>query len=334
MISRTADLASVGAQDVQKPSSIESWLSLFSRLLRLPDANKKAIVDELDQHLRERVRDLMLGGQSETDALRLAIDELGGAAELAERFRAASRPRQRRFLMNAALIGAGAISVVTASVLISSSSRGPSVAFYEPPAAESDRALLGDTMISVAFNETPLPEVFAFIGEALDSDVIVHWGDLEECDVGRDRTVSLKLDRRRPVSQVLGFLRKSLDPGTRQLALDWRYADGLLELGTVEYFDRRETVMSSFDVGDILARIDEEHSIVRFESIEKLCELVYTYVEPNSWESNGGNIARLMVVGPKMFIRAPARYYARIEWILGQLADGEPTAQRAGSGAR
>ena len=89
MISRTADLASVGAQEVQKPSSIESWLSLFARLLRLPDANKKAIVDELDQHLRERVRDLMLGGKSETDALRLAIDELGGAAELAE-------PRLRR----------------------------------------------------------------------------------------------------------------------------------------------------------------------------------------------------------------------------------------------
>ena len=205
--------------------------------------------------------------------------------------------------MNAALIGAGAVSVVTASVLISSSSRGPSVVFYEPPAAENGRAVLGDTIVSVAFNETPLPEVFAFIGEALDSDVIVHWGDLEECAVGRDRTVSLKLDRRRSVSQVLGFLRKNLDPGTRQLVLDWRYADGLLELGTVEYFDRRETVMSSFDVGDILARIDEEHSVVRFESIEKLCELVYTYVEPSSWESNGGTIARLMVVGPKMFIR-------------------------------
>ncbi len=92
-------------------------------------------------------------------------------------------------------------------------------------------------------------------------------------------------------------------------------------------------MLATFDVGDILVRIEEEHGCVRAESIAKLCQLVHDYVEPEAWEANGGDVARLMVVGTKMFARAPTRYHARIEWILGQISEGAP-AGSAPSGAR
>lgn len=67
-------------------NSAKSWLDVLETLLPLSDAERKGIRDELASHLRERVRDLTLSGTNEHDAVRIAIAELGDAADLAKSY--------------------------------------------------------------------------------------------------------------------------------------------------------------------------------------------------------------------------------------------------------
>ncbi len=312
------------------PASIESWLALFGRLLRLPEPERQAIRDELEHHLRARVRDLVLGGERESDALRLAIAELGSAADLADRFRIATRPTRRRILMNTAVIGIAAASIVTAGLLVSSPSRGPGPVYYQAPTVADERPALEEIAVSVEFSETPLAEVLSYFGKLLESDVIVYWSVLEECGISRDAPVTLVLEHKRPVSGVLDLVAQSAAQWEWP-ATDWRYGDDLLEFSTREYFDRREIRLATFEVGEVLTSIEAQHALDREASIETMCDLIREYVEPEAWRANGGNVAKLTVVGTRIFVRAPARHLAEIEWILAQLSDGADVEVSAAS---
>ncbi len=313
-------------------ASIESWLVVFGRLLQLPDATKQAIRDELEQHLRERVRDLVLAGRNESEALRLAIEELGSAAELAQRFKTANRPKQRRLIMHTAIIGIGAASLVTAGMFVSSAGRNPAAVYYNPPAGVDERVELAEIPISVAFDETRLDQVFDYFAKAVESDLVTYWWVLEECGVSREKLVTIRLERKRPLSQVIGLvLASAAEPGWP--AIDWRYGDGLMEFSTREYFDCRELRLAAFDVTGLLEDLDPQHSIDSdAASSERLCELIYEYVEPTAWQANGGHVAQLTVVGTTMLIRAPQRIHAEVEWILAQLSAAERVSGVRGSG--
>lgn len=108
--------------------TLSNWLDLLCKLLRLPAAEKDEIRSELDSHLRDRVRDFMLAGMAADESARRAIDELGNAADLAERFRTTSKDTQRRFLMNVAGVGLAATAVVFSVVAITQRSTDAAVA--------------------------------------------------------------------------------------------------------------------------------------------------------------------------------------------------------------
>jgi hypothetical protein len=317
--------------DVDAATSIESWLTVFGRLLQLPDVTKQAIHDELEQHLRERVRDLVLAGDTETEALRLAIGELGSAAKLAHRFRTANRPQLRRLIMHTAIIGIGAESLLTVGVFVSSAVQEPAPAYYSPPLVADNRTDLEKFAVPVEFVKTSLAEVFTYFGEVLESDLVVYWCVLEECGISPETPVSISLEQKRPLPQVIELvLASAARPGWP--AIDWRFGDGLLEFSTRDYFDRREVQLATFDVVGILSDLEGAHGVDRQGSIDKLCGLIYEYVEPNAWHSNGGNVAQLSVVGTTMFVRAPARYIAEVEWILAQLSAAEQVSAAGGFG--
>lgn len=118
--------------------TVAAWLDLLCKLLRLPPKEREEIRNELDSHLRDRVRDFMLAGLDADESSRRAIDELGGAAELADRFRAASGDRKRRLLMNATGIGlAAAAVVVSIAALLHQSARADAQAQEARVAAEA-----------------------------------------------------------------------------------------------------------------------------------------------------------------------------------------------------
>ncbi len=82
---------------------VQGWLRVFLGLLRLPARQAEEIREELDGHLRERIRDLMVGGIDEHEAMRRAVAELGEAADVAARYRALRTDPRRRLIMHGTL---------------------------------------------------------------------------------------------------------------------------------------------------------------------------------------------------------------------------------------
>lgn len=84
---------------------IASWLEVFVRTSGLPPTEASGICDELEDHLRSRVDDLMVTGHSEAEALRRALDEFGTIAELGRRFRSVDHKKGRRLMVQASTVG-------------------------------------------------------------------------------------------------------------------------------------------------------------------------------------------------------------------------------------
>jgi len=87
--------------------SISSWLDVLTSMLAVPDAQRAQVRDELEDHLRSRVDDLLIVGKPEPEAVQIAVAELGETAELAKLItHAHTRTNPRRKIMNATLIAA------------------------------------------------------------------------------------------------------------------------------------------------------------------------------------------------------------------------------------
>lgn len=96
---------------------VDSWLDVLTSMLALPPSQRAQVRDELEDHLRSRVDDLLIAGKPEPEAIRTAIAELGETAQLARHISSANRtPKSfRRFAMNATFfVLAG--SILTAGV--------------------------------------------------------------------------------------------------------------------------------------------------------------------------------------------------------------------------
>lgn len=295
----------------EPPDSIDTWLAVLVRLLHVPTGQRAAIRDEIEAHLRERVRDLLIAGVAEHEAIRTAISELGEVADLARRFDQASRHRLRRTIMNFAMLGIGAITIGAATIMFRGSPPQPArIAVFDPqaPAARGD-----DKSVSAAFNGHELGPVLQYLAEASGLDLVIDRRALEDAGVSLEDQITLNLTGARPLSQVLDLVLAQLDS-----PVAWRAADGILEVSTSSVLDRRDIVLASFDVQEVLEMIagdlnDYEQAVATLES------LMIEYVEPEAWIVNGGDLGTLRVVGGRMFVKAPARFHEPIQWILGQL---------------
>jgi hypothetical protein len=85
--------------------SISGWLDVLTSMLSLNEPQRSQVRDEMEDHLRSRVDDLLITGLSEPEAVRVAVSELGETAELAQLIsNAHQRTTPRRRIMNTALI--------------------------------------------------------------------------------------------------------------------------------------------------------------------------------------------------------------------------------------
>lgn len=137
------------AGSVGRMDPICHWLGLLQRMLKLPADIQSAVVVELESHLREHVRDLMLEGLNEDQAMRRAIADLGDAAGLAASLRSAHRPH-RRMLMHVALFAiAGSALGLSVFAIRGPAQSGP-VAADTPP----ESSLLARTPVAPAGNSS------------------------------------------------------------------------------------------------------------------------------------------------------------------------------------
>jgi hypothetical protein len=317
--------------DVEPSRSIDAWLTAFDRLLRLSDGRRRAITDELHAHLRERIRDLMVTGRNEDEAVRTAITELGEAAELAARFRSADRIPRRRVIMNIAFFGVGLGTLaVGAAALFGPGERVPDVPvslFEDPPAVESAAV---EGRIAVEFESVPAHQAFEHIASAAGVALHAHWNDLEEFGIERDQPVTIDV-RDIPLTKLLDLVLDQLDDHD---VAEWHVTGAeLIEVGTISTFARRETLLAAYDLSGALAQMWEVYDIDYDLGVERIADLVMSMAYPDLWHDNGGEFAQAQIVGGKLFVEAPRRVHRRIAWLVAEL-QGEiaEDAAQAGTG--
>ncbi|MCC6677864.1 MAG: hypothetical protein IT436_12020 [Phycisphaerales bacterium] len=316
--------------------SICSWLDVLVKLLRLPEAERAAVREELEAHLSERVRDLMVTGLSEVEASGRAIAELGDMAGLAQRFNRAARPVARRRLMNLGMLavaGAGLIAGVAA--LTGPREDRVAVAVFAPEVTKEAAQAAGGK-----FDVPPdasWARFYEAAGQGLGLPVVVNWGQLAAIA----GSGALGPNERATVTGSGLTLPEALAMVNEGLAsaddgIDYRVHDGRLEIATVAYFDRRETVLATYDLAGIVeARLHDAdptaRQVVTQQVSEQVAILIRDLVHPNLWRDNGGDRASLAVFGTKLFVTAPKRMHPKIRWVLSELpsADGEAMPQAA-----
>ncbi|MHC5005028.1 MAG: permease prefix domain 1-containing protein, partial [Planctomycetota bacterium] len=303
----------------RRDDPVESWLGVFVRLLQVPEGDRQSIACEIEGHVRERVRDLLIDGLDEEKAVRQAIEELGETAELARRFQSANRFARRRLGMNFAVIavGAGLVGLGVVALQPDDGTAVPAALFAPNSQEEVDLPGL-DHRVEVRFDEAPLGEVVEFVAQELDRTVHVHWCELAEIDVDRHETTLTLAARQLSMRRLMDLVLESIDDPYGELA--WSMDEELVELGTQSLFDERDIALVSYDVSGIGWDMERRFDIPYDEAVGEVTAVLQELVSPDTWESMGGRLAKIHVVGGKMFIQAPRRMHREVVWILGQLA--------------
>lgn len=315
-----------------RPSSrdpITNWLDVFTKLLAVPPAERMRIRDELEDHLRMRVEDLLILGMSEPEAVQKAVTELGETAELAKRFKEARTNTRRRIVMHTALFAVAglALTMSVANFMPGSTTPTPASSPAEIAAVQPEQGEQKNGYLGYDIEGGMLEDVLMNIGEAADSRVFVHWGSLEmsgidrETEVGEIPSKGLELDKvRELLNSMLG-----LEGGDSITA---RMEYGLLEFGTVSYFDKREIVTMDHDVSGLVPAGNVlDHSL----EASVLSSNIMSIIEPEIWNSrnpatgsNGSSlpfqhvqvrpsaVGAIAINGTRLSVRAPERVQVQI----------------------
>lgn len=297
---------------------IDRWLDGMVRAMRLPARDRQEIREEIDAHVRERVRDLMLGGMDEARAVHCAISELGDAALLAQRYAHAAKSG-RRFVMQLSLTAvlASAVAIGAWSIAGGGSARvaqegGISGQTYAE-AAPKEAA----PAVDVTLKETTLADALAQLAGAAGKTLYVRWAELEPLGLTPESPIDHLPLTGVSLDDALGMLGEHLDAGWE--FLDHRMGDRLLTVATRGYFDRRERRLHVFDIGQALTNATPQ-------DIE---QLLFEMVSPNDWDANGGEVAKLRIAADKLFVTAPPRILRKVEWVLAQLEQREAEEEQA-----
>lgn len=160
----------------------------------------------------------------------------------------------------------------------------------------------------------PLSAVLAMLAESQDLRPYIHWRDLEALPDAELTDLPLagqQLDR------AFNMINDALELDS-EVAIEYRADDGLFEVASREYFDRRERELVTYDVSDLA---DADAPLQTTEESEVLVQLITEVLEPEVWIQNGGEIGSISCVGGKLFVNAPPRVHERIAWLLTQLQD-------------
>ncbi|MEO0632125.1 MAG: permease prefix domain 1-containing protein, partial [Planctomycetota bacterium] len=235
---------------------IDRWLDVFVRLLRVPKQDAQRIRDELEDHLRARVDDLMVTGQSEPEAVRLAVAELGETAELARQFQTAAKPHRRRTMLAAsAIMSAG---LIASAVLLTQQTAPPPLAAPGSLAEVGDEAgaitaeprlFSEDLPVSAATGMSQLADAVAAIESLVEARVVAHYRPMLWNTKGFDGNYPI---------QPFTLKGLTLEQGLTQLsgAISLLQSDHLaliksgevFELAPQSFFDRRDAVLIEYDV--------------------------------------------------------------------------------------
>lgn len=220
--------------------------------------------------------------------------------------------------MNLMLVGlaSGAVVLGTATVMEAKSPQAapPMVSVFQGGGTPVDE-VLPDMNLTVE-GEIPLMDAVEFIQAASGTYIAADWPTLEYVGIAQDEMVVFD-HQDVPLEFVLGTIESQLEhiAGVEWMAMGAER----IELVSQEEADRRDTLLATYVVTEILEHIAwRDHTDLGLAK-DSLTALILEFVEPDAWQQNGGEMAQMTIVGGKLFIEAPRRMHERVEWILNEL---------------
>jgi hypothetical protein len=319
------------------PDPVDAWLDVLVTMLAIPKADRRTVRDELEDHLRSRIDDLLIHGLTEPQALQKAVAELGETADLARQLsRAHKPPRTRRYAMHALLIALTGTVVAlgvnqvkpAASAIVPLAT--PAVQAESPKAPGTDS--LDRTTIEIdpgaRITVAQLLQRFADrLGLAMELDA----SDLQRMGLDSETEVVFPGDRPGPLalSQALNSIMSGSGLAHQnvtwapELRLTATIADGRLLVMSRRSLDLRTTDRKVYDVADLVLNepvvpvlgVSSNHT----QAVELVRQAVMQHVRPNDWLDNGGDIAAISALGTNLVITAPRSMHEQIGGLLSEL---------------
>ncbi|HED54674.1 MAG TPA: hypothetical protein ENJ00_10810 [Phycisphaerales bacterium] len=316
---------------------ISQWLDVFTRLLGLPDVERQRIRDELEDHLRNRVDDLMILGMPEVEAVCKAVAELGETADLAKRFKAAHHSPNRRFLMPTVLTAVAGTALAISVFNLGSSGIPPGsnqqaiAALQAQPEAEHGSP--EDHRLDFDIPAGTLGEAFERLAESADVQMFVHWDSFADWGITPDTEIPIIPAKGLEMVKVKQFLDSVL--GLEEpYRIAGRFEDGLVEIATQDYFDRRDSVTAYYDLSDL---VPADHPLEYTDEGETIRRVITETIEPEIWASPSGSsrragpggYGRIAIIGSQMTIKAPERIQRQVTEFIEKLKQAQRQLDRA-----
>lgn len=290
---------------------IAQWLDVFTSLLALPASEADRIRDELEDHLRTRVDDLLILGMTEPEAIQKAVTELGETAQLARNFRSVRTHSRRRIAMHTALFAAVGLAISVSVAGLIPRSGAPAHA----PVSVVQPEETGLKSLGVDLNGGTLEETLRTIAEATGARLFVHWKAIEGyCQLTPDSEVGPIPAKNLDGPKIRQLLNSMLDlSGDSELTV--RTEGDLLEVATRAYFDSIETVTREYSVENL---VPAAHVLEFTAEGGLLIKNIEAIVEPECWKDNGG-LSSLTLSGSLLSVRAPERIQTLVQDYLSTL---------------
>lgn len=324
------------------PDPVDAWLDVLVAMLSIPKPDRQRVRDELEDHLRSRIDDLLIHGLTEPQALQKAVAELGETADLARQLSHAHKPpRTRRYAMHALII-ALAGTVVALGVNTMRPQAGLPAASSVTVKGESTPS--SSSVEPIPVRDQSLGQVLAEFQKRSARPVMIHWPLLAE--IGFDRETALDLDSEplRP-ELILRLLAERTEPTLRNSIAVLEGPD-LIEIGLRSQFDQRTMQRKSYDASMLMgygavspatreraqnpSRSNASASFSVSDGARGVAMLLETHISPDDWTNRGGSLAQLSVMGTTIVVTAPERMQQRIASLIEELAENQRQAEEAG----
>jgi len=322
------------------PGSIDAWLDVLVSMLALPKPDRERVRDELEDHLRSRIDDLIITGHTEPEALKQAVSELGETADLARQLsHAHNPPRTRRTLMYTALIALAGSTLTlgimnmrpAAPTLLPESGESLPESNAAMLAADSHEPDAHDALVNL--RGTTLETIIDTIKSLADRPVLVHWDRIEGTGIERDEPVDFDVDPL-PLHVVRDLLIEHFSQVMVDDTLAMSESEDLYEISTQSHFDQRSSSRQIYPVVDILGSVGDAlqtggRRTQQADVTRQLTDVIQTHVAHDAWVDMGGSLASISAIDRALIVTAPQRIHIQIQSLLAEMRDEMRERERA-----
>lgn len=307
------------------PDPVDAWLDVLVAMLAIPKPDRQRVRDELEDHLRSRIDDLLIHGLTEPQALQKAVAELGETADLARQLSQAHKPpRTRRYAMHALIIAlAGTVVALGVNIM------RPNVGLLVAAIVQPDADAISTLSEAVPVREKTIGEVLESFRSNAERPVMIHWTLLEDIGLARDAPVQIDADSL-PIAVVLQLLAERTRTQVRDSIAILETPD-LIEIGLRSQFDQRTMDRRNYDLSSLngyavvlpnsarIATLNPGREVRFTDGPVGIASLIETHVSPGDWVNAGGDLARYSIIGNTLVITAPERIHKQIASVLKDL---------------